>query len=273
MRIQRQRDAFAYRIAYYGSGLRANPNTPSGLPLIGEEPLFLSDEDSQELYDQNVQNDVLGKVDQEFHDWAWENNKENPYDEPGSDGWHGEPRGPVGYWPHIEDFLKEKYPAAHRGLSLGMEEVGYLMDVVPGGHGWGKPVSGQEGLKVDDLDPYETGVDAVAKHGYDPKEIVAALMLLHNGTSPLRRKSQGFQDEDLERLHDIAARRYMMQRQYEEANGGRRSPRDTGPSEPVNIPTHPENPCVWCGEEAEHSKVRGEPLCPSCVAEAKTMKK
>ena len=281
-RIQRQREAFAYRIAYVGDGYRSNPNSPTGLPLLGEPTPWLDNEDSQELYDLNTQEDVLGRMDREFHDWAYENNKENPYDEEGAPGWHGQPRGPIGYWPNIEDFLKEKYPAAHRGLNFGMEEVGYLMDVAPYG-GYGKRrydpnqetpsarhYDGQLGT-VDEMDPYETGVDAVAKYGYDPKEIVAALMLLHNDSSPIRKTKMvngvpKYQQEDLDRLHDIAVKRYIQQRKYEEANGGRRSPRDTAPPPP---PPGPENPCVWCGEEAGNSKMRGEPLCPSCAAEAK----
>lgn len=249
--------AYEQKTAYYGDGLRINPNSPTGLPLLGDPTPELTGEESQELYDQRSQADVLGTVNQEFHDWAYENNKENPYDEEGSPGWHGEARGPIGYWPHVEDFLKEKYPAAHRGLSLGMEDAGYLLDVLPTGGGWDKP-------SVRGKDAYETGIDAVEKHGYDPKEIVAALMLLHNNTSLLRRKKQGIQDEDLERLHDIAARRYKMQRQYEEANGGRRSPRDDG-GMTIPRPTI-QQPCVWCGEEAKGHSSEG--LCKQCMSEA-----
>ena len=103
-------------------------------------------------------------------------------------------------------------------------------------------------------------MDAVNKYGYDPKEIVAALILLHNNTSPLRRKRQGIQDEDLERLHDIAVRRYIQQRQYEEANGGRRSPRDTTP---VELPSTTKYPCVWCAEETGS---QDKPICEQCEA-------
>jgi hypothetical protein len=258
------------KTAYYGDGFRSNPGSPNSLPLLGDPTPELTGEESQELYDQNSQADVLGRVNQEFHDWAYENNKENPYDEEGSPGWHGEARGPVGYWPHVEDFLKEKYPAAHRGLSLGMEEVGYLMDVVPHTNfKHKKPIYNQDGKYVEDLPLYETGMDAVNKYGYDPKEIVAALMLLHNDTSEIRKKKQRdgvprFQQEDLDRLHDIAARRYKMQRQYEEANGGRRSPRDDG-GMTIPRPTI-QQPCVWCGEEAKGHSSEG--LCKQCLSEA-----
>lgn len=226
------------RTAYYGDGFRSNPDSPTGLPLLGDPTPELTGDESRELYYQTSDADVLGKVDREFHDWAYENNKQNPYDEEGSPGWHGEARGPVGYWPHVEDFLKERYPAAHRGLSLGMEEVGYLMDVAPHTHTddpkWKKPIypfDKKDGKYVEDLPLYETGVDAVNKYGYDPKEVVAALMLLHNDTSQVRKKKQRdgvprFQQEDLDRLHDIAVRRYKMQQQYEEANNGQRSPRE-----------------------------------------------
>jgi ribosomal protein S18 acetylase RimI-like enzyme len=230
------------RLAYYGDGYRSNPNTPSGLPLLGEPTPELTNEESQELYDQNTQNDIVGRMDREFHDWAYGNNKENPYDTEDTPGWHGEPRGPIGYWPHIEDFLREKYPAAHRGLNLGMEEAGYLMDVAPYG-GYGRPrydpsqetpsarhYKGELGT-VDEMEPYETGHEAVEKYGYDPKEVVAALMLLHSDSSSKRksRMKNGvpkFQQEDLDRLHDIAVKRFKNQRQYESENNGRRSPRD-----------------------------------------------
>ena len=272
MRIQRQREAFAYRIAYYGDGYRSNPASPDSYPLLGEPTPILNNEDSQELYDLNTQNDVLGKVDREFNDWAWENKKENPYDVEGAPGWHGTPRGPIGYWPHIEDFLKEKYPAAHRGLTLGMEEASWLMDVLP--HlgptaKWKKPIYNQDDKYVNDLSHYETGLEAVQKYGYDPKEIVAALMLLHNDSSSIRKNKQSedgvpkFQQEDLDRLNDIATKRYLQQRQYEEANGGRRSPRDTTP--PPDPPSRPRRsyPCVWCGE---NTGSKDKPICEQCEA-------
>lgn len=265
MRIKRQRETFCYRLSYYGDGYRSNPFSPDSLPLLGEETPYLDGADSQELYDLTTQENVLGKVDQEFNDWAYENNKDNPYDTPDTPGWHGEPRGPIGYWPNVEDFLREKYPAAHRGLTLGMEEAGFLMDVVPYTNPtYKKPVHDQEGRFVNDLPPYETGIDAVNKYGYDPKEIVAALMLLHNDTSPIRKRKQrkgvpSFQQEDLDRLHDIAVKRYMQQRVYEENNGGRRSPRDT--AQPKAEPAV-ENPCVWCGDEAN----KDSPLCQQCEA-------
>lgn len=145
--------------------------------------------------------DVLHGLDSEFSAWAEENGKTNPYD-----GRFGDVhRGPIGYWPNIEGFMQERYPAAYRGLTNGMEDV--------------QPI-----LEIDDdaeipqwLGPnavrYETGPEAIAQHGYDPKEIAAAMLALHSASHPGR--GEEWRSKDVSRLHDIAQKRHQMQRDYD----------------------------------------------------------
>ena len=162
---------------------------------------------------------IIYGLSSEFNDWAKANNKGNPYDDQVralspkdfnkqyQKKW--KPRGPIGYWPNIEDFMKEKYPAAHRGLSMGFEDADPLLDTVPEDLHNLDWLAGKE--------PYETGPDAVAKHGYDPREIAATLLLLHNDTHPGR---ENYLKSDQARLLDIARKRMKMQRAYEQRTAG-----------------------------------------------------
>lgn len=60
--------------------------------------------------------------------------------------------------------------------------------------------------------PYETGPEAESKYGYDPHQIAAAMVLLHN-------KADGSRDwaipEDMNLLTSIFTKRQKMQRDYE----------------------------------------------------------
>ncbi len=148
--------------------------------------------------------DVLDGLGFEFHEWARDNKKTNPYD-----GRWGDPRGPIGYWPNIEEFLQERYPAAHKGLSEGFEQAQYLMDLPPDTDLDGYFAPGF----LNGVTRYDTGPEAVAAHGYDPKEIAAALLALHSATHPGR--GEAWQAKDIDRLSDIAQTRYRMQRSYD----------------------------------------------------------
>ena len=160
---------------------------------------------------------IIYGLSSEFNDWAKANNKNNPHDDrylampieeyakAAPRNW--KPRGPVGYWPNIEEFMKERYPAAHRGLSMGFEDADPLLD------SGGKHEDGTDLEWLVGKDPYETGPEAVAKHGYDPREIAATLLLLHNDTHPGR---ENYLKSDQARLLDIAQKRHQMQRAYEE---------------------------------------------------------
>jgi hypothetical protein len=144
-----------------------------------------------------VTQNLVDRLGGEFWDWAESNNATNPYLKDDTE----QERGPIGYWPHVESFLKEKYPAAHRDLEMGSEEARPILDNPEhNGRLWG-------------IDPYETGPEAIAKHGYDPKEIAAAMLLLHNGSHPGR---GDVSQEDQDRLNDIFDKRVKMQRTYEQ---------------------------------------------------------
>jgi GNAT superfamily N-acetyltransferase len=119
--------------------------------------------------------------------------------------WHaGQPSGNGGhlglfYWPNIENFLKEKYPAAHRGFSYGREQAGEVLD------DRANPYHGPQ--------PYDTDYSAQQSLGYDPEEIAAGMLLLHNQTNGSSRfRERG----DKQRLVNIFDRRQQMQRNYEQ---------------------------------------------------------
>jgi ribosomal protein S18 acetylase RimI-like enzyme len=165
---------------------------------------WVNHEQSRNSVTAAVTQDLVSRLHDEFHDW-WDKNGEEPDDIFGEggedeDGYGGDPnayatRGPIGHWPNIENFLKERYPAAHKDLGAGLEEA----------------ASGLDGRWVGD--EYETGPEAEARHGYDPKEVAASMLLLHNDSHPLRGH---LADEDQARLNDIAQKRYQMQRTYEQ---------------------------------------------------------
>ena len=154
---------------------------------------------------------LVDRLEGEFNDWAKKNNITNPSDL----SWA--PRGPIGHWPNIELFLKNRYPAAHRNLAMGDELSRPLMDrgETPKYRNEKdqhppRANPAEESLNV----PYETGPEALAKYGYDPKEITAAMLLLHDdshiGRTLLKR--------DQNRLNDIARKRHKMQEAFEMAH-------------------------------------------------------
>lgn len=180
--------------------------------------------------------DVVDRLKSEFDEW-WKGTGEEVPQVKGA--WPG--RGAIGHWPTIERFLGEKYPAAFKGFNMGHEEVTPMLDrtvysgdsvfgdlqpeddcpacfgygnsghpdedcAVCGGDGWANP---------DAL--YDSGSKAVARHGYDPSEIAAGMLLLHNESHPFR---GGMSDADQERLVDIFQKRQKMQRDYEERQKG-----------------------------------------------------
>jgi GNAT superfamily N-acetyltransferase len=186
----------------------------------------------QQAYDERqktaapVNQNVVTQLGDEFHQW-WEDSGYtwDPY-ERGDD----DERGPMGDWPTIEEFLEERYPAAHRGLMMGQEIARPLLDGV-GRHDEDPDPRNFNMLQVthgDNVAPYETGPEAQAQHGYDPREVAAAFLLLHNKTHPLRGYRAGedqarldeitqarnaeFDNADIDVLHDIAQKRTKMQR-------------------------------------------------------------
>jgi hypothetical protein len=117
------------------------------------------------------------------------------------DDFGGDPSDPAYNWEDIESFLKNRYPAAHRGMEMGMEDARPLVH--------GEPSSFDA--------PYETGPEAEGKYGYDPRQVAAAMVLLHN-------KADGDRDwaipQDMGLLVDIFTKRQQMQRDYEQRREG-----------------------------------------------------
>lgn len=113
------------------------------------------------------------------------------------DDFGGDPSGPAYNWEDIESFLKDRYPAAHRGIELGMEDA--------------RPLVHGEASSFDA--PYETGPEAESKYGYDPRMVAAAMVLLHNEADGDREWAI---PEDMGVLTDIFAKRQKMQREYEQ---------------------------------------------------------
>ena len=152
-----------------------------------------------------VTQDLVNNLHDEFHQWAGENphKVEVPYLRP--------ERGVIGDWQNIENFLQDRYPAAYKNHEMGMEEAAHFMDGTP------QPDHDDPDDYPDytdvDTSPYETGSEAIARHGYDPKEIAAGMLLLHNKSHPLR---GDMAQEDQDRLNDIFMKRQQMQRDYEQ---------------------------------------------------------
>ena len=150
-----------------------------------------------------VNQDLVDRLKSEFQDWWHGTGKAIPAE----DGW-GQPsyeahRGPVGWWPNVENFLKQNYPAAHKGMTSGWEQAGRMMD---------SPEEVLDLPRNKGKTPYETGPEAVSRHGYDPKEIAAGMLLLHNQSHPFR---GDLTQQDQDRLNDIFQKRQQMQRDYE----------------------------------------------------------
>ena len=148
-----------------------------------------------------VTQDLVDRLKGEFKDWHRQQPKGSIFG--------GGIIGGLNEWPNVEKFLKDRYPAAHRGLMMGYEQAGPLLD--------DRPLQADSmmpgPLEYLEPKPYETGPEAEARHGYDPKEIAAGMLLLHNKTDRFR---GDMSQEDQGRLNDIAQKRYQMQRQYEQ---------------------------------------------------------
>lgn len=112
----------------------------------------------------------------------------------------GTPEG-ISDWRSIEKFLKDKYPAAHRGLSWGGEQASQLVRDNPNDI-YGNPLQAS---------PYESGPDAESQYGYDPKEVAAGMMLLHNQAQNYDGNRYRAVQSDVDLLQDIAQKRHKMQ--------------------------------------------------------------
>lgn len=117
---------------------------------------------------------------------------------------------PVGHWPTVERFLKDRYPAAHRGFMSGQEDAAHWLD---------DPDDENTSPMMENEDDWPE-LYSSADHqtlGYDPQEIAAGMVLLHNRAHSGRQDS--YLSTDKKRLVDIYHKRQQMQRNYEQRTG------------------------------------------------------
>jgi hypothetical protein len=102
---------------------------------------------------------------------------------------------------------------------MGNEQAGMLMDGVhPNSIEGGDPYRDDHDPNAS-FSPYTTGPDAIARHGYDPKEVAAGMLFLHHDAQSGRPGASELAEEDKGRLNDIARKRFQMQRDYEKRQG------------------------------------------------------
>lgn len=141
---------------------------------------------------------VTTRLKGEFDNWA------SPLAAAGKIGPY--PKNLVTHWPYVEQFMKEKYPAAHKGFDMGMEQarpaLTYSIST------YGKPPDKHNS----GYEKYEMGPEAISKYGYDPSEIAAGMLLLHNSG----RASAEAGGLDEKHLVEIYKKRHQMQQQYDQ---------------------------------------------------------
>lgn len=188
MEIQRQSEAFAYRLAAPPVSRHYSTKVLQGIHKTAAD----------------LVKDYTDNLYKEFHDWIdqqefWPRGDTRPTD-------YTQPMGgPLTYWDNIEEFMKERYPAAYRGYSYGQEQAAPALD----GYGMVFPVYPRQERTI----PYETGPEAVSKYGYDPRQVAAGFMYLHskahNTARPTSRTNRI--PRDIDRLSDIFQKRVEMQ--------------------------------------------------------------
>lgn len=123
---------------------------------------------------------------------------------------------PVSHWPTVERFLKDKYPAAHRGFMTGREDASMWLDD-PNNEYEDPMLEGDDEFgSMGPPEPYSSA--DYQKLGYDPQEVAAGMVLLHNRAHSGRQDS--YLNTDKKRLVDIYNKRQQMQRNYEQRQVG-----------------------------------------------------
>lgn len=172
MEIQRQSEAFAYRIA-------AGEFDPS---------------------------EVTNRLENEFYDWQ----EQQPEDRYSDHEWNIG----IGHWPAVEDFLKDRYPAAHRGFANGREDAwAFMKGYNDSPIDYAKYLADDEEPYDYDAQPYQVDLSTQQQLGYDPEEVVAGMVLLHNKAHSGR--GNAYEPEDKQTLVDIFNKREKMQQDYE----------------------------------------------------------
>lgn len=164
---------------------------------------------------------VTNRLKGEFHDW-FDALPQDRLDEirnieihPFMD--HHE-NSPISHWPTVERFLKDKYPAAHRGFLNGREDASMWLDH-PNNEYEDPMLEGDDEFgSLPPPEPYSSADHQ--KLGYDPQEVAAGMVLLHNRAHSGRQDS--YLTTDKNRLVDIYNKRQQMQRAYEQRQANRR---------------------------------------------------
>ena len=170
---------------------------------------------------------VTHRLRDEFHDWFGQQYQQDPSRYSDKQWGAG-----MSHWPVIEDFLKDKYPAAHRGLMTGREDASALLDY-PEASGIMSRYDDETGS---DIAPYSSADHH--KLGYDPSEVAAGMVLLHNQNRD--GLSNGYLDEDKDRLVDIFQKRQQMQRNYEQRTAVSQEERIQQTYDPAHVHLPPE---------------------------------
>lgn len=118
---------------------------------------------------------------------------------------------PLSNWRVIEQFLADKYPAAHRGFANGKEDAAHWLDQDLDPEEWTPSMQNE-----DDWPDLYSSEDA-DKLGYDPQEVAAGMVLLHNRAHSGR--GGGDLENDKARLVDIYRKRVAMQRAADKRAG------------------------------------------------------
>jgi hypothetical protein len=184
----------------YKDWLRARAGEADREPPVGNEvytpdPSWGDDDVPAWAKMAAVTQDLVDRLKGEFADWTDQHALLHPNEHPRR----------LDYWPHVEDFLSDNYPAAHRGHDMGLETTRPMLD--------NTPISGFGAGGIGNSRPYQTGPNFEKLYGYDPKEIASGMLLLHNRTNEYR---DDLIPEDEARLHDIFQKRQQMQRNYEQ---------------------------------------------------------
>lgn len=211
--IQRQRDAFAYRFADNNQNDLINRLEQESHPLRGDmlprdqdrlNDIFMKRMRMQRQYDERRQQtaafgqDLINRLHGEFHDW-WETASEDPTDDREWE-YYGD-GSPLNSWAHIERFMADRYPAAHKNQFGGNDEARpNLLNETRRNRTWGGP-------------------EEIGQHGYDPAEIAAGMLVLHNrahANPPYNDEGDSFGDFDMGYLTRAFDKRQQMQRAYEQ---------------------------------------------------------
>ena len=120
--------------------------------------------------------------------------------------------GPIGDWRNIEKFLQKHYPESYRGLDMGFEEAQPILDATSLSPAV-KVYRERHPAPPRAYRPYETGPEAYSQYGYDPREIAAGMLLLHNRSQPFR---TDLEEADIERLNEVAQKRHQMQQKSDQ---------------------------------------------------------